>query len=460
MAYVGNTPSRGQWRKLTDISGSFNGVTTTFTTSVPPGTSDYYVTAGSASQLIISVGGVIQEPDVDYTVSTYSITFTTAPAAGLSFFGVLCGDALNVNTPADGSVTTAKLSSNLTVDLASGTAASPSLTFDSNTGLYSPGEDQVGITTGGTGRMFIDSSGRLLVGTSSTRSWSGVTSHVQLEGTDFNASSISQTLNSNNDNGAYLALNKSRGTSNGSQTVVQSGDQVGAIYFSGADGSSLRQAARIEAIVDGTPGAADMPGRLVFSTTADGAGVSTERMRITQAGRVGINETAPEGLLHVSISSGNSPKFVVKPNAGDVNVTTNTNTTGTAYHYDIFNPNGRVGSIQTSGSSTSYVTSSDYRMKENVVPISSAIQRLVALKPCRFNFIADPSKTVDGFIAHEAQQVVPEAVTGQKDAVNEDGSINPQGIDQSKLVPLLTAALQEAVAKIESLEARLTAAGI
>ena len=93
MAYVGNTPSRGQWRKLTDISGSFNGVTTTFTTSVPPGTSQYHVTGGTASQLIISLGGVIQEPDVDYSVSTNSITFTTAPAAGLSFHGVLCGDA-------------------------------------------------------------------------------------------------------------------------------------------------------------------------------------------------------------------------------------------------------------------------------------------------------------------------------------------------------------------------------
>lgn len=128
MAYVGNTPSRGQWRKLTDISGSFNGVTTTFTTSVPPGTSDYYVTAGSASQLIISVGGVIQEPDVDYTVSTYSITFTTAPAAGLSFFGVLCGDALDGFTPADGSVTTSKLANGLSVNLASSTPASASAT--------------------------------------------------------------------------------------------------------------------------------------------------------------------------------------------------------------------------------------------------------------------------------------------------------------------------------------------
>ena len=80
--------------------------------------------------------------------------------------------------------------------------------------------------------------------------------------------------------------------------------------------------------------------------------------------------------------------------------------------------------------------------------------------PVRFNFIAAPDITVDGFIAHEAQEVVPEAVCGEKDAVNDEGIIIPQGIDQAKLVPLLTAALQEAIGEIESLKARLTAAGI
>ncbi len=115
MAYVGNSPARGQWRKLTNISSSFNGSTKTFTTSVPPGTSDYYVTAGSASQLIISLNNVILQPEVDYTVSTNSITFTNAPAGGATFFGVLCGDALNTNVPSDGSITTAKLASNLSL---------------------------------------------------------------------------------------------------------------------------------------------------------------------------------------------------------------------------------------------------------------------------------------------------------------------------------------------------------
>jgi hypothetical protein len=166
-----------------------------------------------------------------------------------------------------------------------------------------------------TERMRIDSSGRLLVGTSSARSWSGVTSQIQLEGTDYNGGSISQTLNSNNTVGALLALNKSRGTSNGSQAVVQSGDQIGSIYFNGADGNVLRQAARIEAIVDGTPGVDDMPGRLVFSTTADGASSPTERMRIDSSGRLAIGTASPVDALHV-LSSGGNTRIDTSTNAG------------------------------------------------------------------------------------------------------------------------------------------------
>ena len=104
----------------------------------------------------------------------------------------------------------------------------------------------------------------------------------------------------------------------------------------------------------------------------------------------------------------------------------------------------------------SYNTSSDYRLKENVTAISDGITRLKTLKPYRFNFKADASKTVDGFFAHEVT-AVPEAITGTKDEVDSDDNPVYQGIDQSKLVPLLTAALQEAVAKIETLEAKVAA---
>ena len=120
------------------------------------------------------------------------------------------------------------------------------------------------------------------------------------------------------------------------------------------------------------------------------------------------------------------------------------------------NPNGTVGTITTSGSATSFNTSSDYRLKENVVAISDGITRLKTLKPSRFNFIADAETTVDGFLAHEVT-AVPEAITGTKDEVDSDNKPVYQGIDQSKLVPLLTAALQEEISKREALETRVAA---
>jgi hypothetical protein len=112
----------------------------------------------------------------------------------------------------------------------------------------------------------------------------------------------------------------------------------------------------------------------------------------------------------------------------------------------------QVGSITVSTSSTSYNTSSDYRLKENVVELTSATERLKQLQPKRFNFIADAETTVDGFLAHEVSSIVPEAINGEKDAVHDDGTINPQSIDQSKLVPLLVATIKELEARITALE--------
>ena len=130
--------------------------------------------------------------------------------------------------------------------------------------------------------------------------------------------------------------------------------------------------------------------------------------------------------------------------------------TGTAFSF-VGNDSTQEGSIVIGTTATSYNTSSDYRLKENEVAISDGITRLKQLKPYQFNFKKDPTVKVDGFFAHEVSSIVPIAVTGEKDAVKEDGSIEPQGIDQSKLVPLLTAALQEAIGKIETLETKVAA---
>jgi hypothetical protein len=197
---------------------------------------------------------------------------------------------------------------------------------------------------------------------------------------------------------------------------------------------------------------------MAFSTRPAGGSVS-ERMRINSSGRVLIK---CEDFTN-DPSSSNRGVMIGDTSSGSV--FSSGSATGTQTHLIFRNGNGDVGLVQTSGSSTSYNTQSDYRLKENAVAISDGITRLKTLKPYRFNFKTDPSTTVDGFFAHEVT-AVPEAISGTKDEValadDKDKNLKRgdpiyQGIDQSKLVPLLVAALQEAISKIEVLETEVAA---
>ena len=186
-----------------------------------------------------------------------------------------------------------------------------------------------------------------------------------------------------------------------------------------------------------------------ISSSADATALtidSSERLFVNNQFTVGDSSVLSLGIIGV--------KFNGTTNNGIVCETTRDATGSTFVRFNDSDSNA-IGSISQDGaSSTAFSTSSDYRLKENVNYDFDATTRLNQLKPCRFNFIADsPSRVVDGFLAHEVSSIVPEAIVGDKDAVNDDGSIKPQGIDQSKLVPLLVKAVQELSARVNQLEA-------
>lgn len=305
---------------------------------------------------------------------------------------------------------------------------------------------------GGNEAARIDSSGKLLVGTS----------------TDFDSylNQVSST------SGSLLSLRRTNSnpgsiklSSGASGDNVGNNGQLGYLRWYGFHTSTDYEAARISAEVDGTPGAGDMPGRIVLSTTADGAASPTERMRVTSGGGVYVNSTsAPAlGTELFGVAANSSGLTTAAAFANNVNtaptlfIANSSNTTNTYHVRFASGSSGNTrGEIYYNGSQLVYATSSDYRLKENVEPLARGVDLIKQLRPVSYRWIESQQEDI-GFIAHEVQEVFPNAVGGEKDAVDEDGKILPQTYDPSKLVPLLTAALQEAIARIETLEAAVAA---
>ena len=186
---------------------------------------------------------------------------------------------------------------------------------------------------------------------------------------------------------------------------------------------------------------------------------NAERMRITSGGSlcVGVDTTANSEKLRVDSTGSTGTVFLRHGSTDNVGMMEIRHVGADGGNNRVMikfgNADGNaVGNIISNGSSTSYNTSSDYRLKENVTAISDGITRLKTLKPSRFNFKVDKDTTVDGFLAHEVT-AVPEAISGTKDEVDSDNNPVYQGIDQSKLVPLIVATVQELAAKVEALEA-------
>ena len=230
------------------------------------------------------------------------------------------------------------------------------------------------------------------------------------------------------------------------------GQAIGLGFWARNTNNAAIEVAKLKAVADETQANNTQKGSLRFLTNVSGS--LGERMRITDAGEVLIGTTSTSNaaagskffedgkLLHIHRGDSNTQLFLNKLSGSDGTVATFAIATATK------------GSISVSSTGTTYAVTSDYRLKENVVSISDGITRLKQLLPKRFNFIADETNSiVDGFLAHEVSSIVPNAVTGKKDAVDKDGNIDPQQLDQSKLIPLLVAAVQELIGKVEVLEA-------
>ena len=353
--------------------------------------------------------------------------------------------------------------------------------------------------------MVEDSSGRLLVGHSSSRDVANVAQpKIQIEGTNVSTSTLSVARNSNDAGGPVLALSKTRGTSTGSSTVVQSGDTAGSIYFSGADGTDVNSyAAWIEAEIDSTPGGNDMPGRLVFSTTADGANSPTERMRLDSGGRLGIGATPgnQEQLLvhggdtsiYVPFARSDSRWLTIHSGGSDPGIFTNTGSAlrfghgsarnnfstermridsdGRLISLPTYNAtSGSSGNVGISSSGKFYRSTSSGKYKTNVETIEDTYaDALLNCRPVWYRSLCaddNPEHGYWGFIAEEVAEIDPRLVYWKTADVSydENGSFvetacdpEPEGVAYDRFVPHLLNLIKRQKTRIETLETQNTA---
>ena len=211
------------------------------------------------------------------------------------------------------------------ITIRSGTSNDGSLFFSDGTSSadeyrgwvqYSHSSNFLTFATDGNERMRIDSSGRVTIGNTGNRTVWGGNTQFQIEGLDGATASQTIVRNSNDASYPWLGFGKSRGTSDGASTIVADDDCLGVIGWNGADGTNMdNNAAAIYCEVDGTPGNDNIPGRLEFHTAT--GGTSSERVRITSGGLVGVGITDPAAVLSVVGGTSNTPRVAIESSAGD-----------------------------------------------------------------------------------------------------------------------------------------------
>ena len=539
MSYIGQTLPADSFQGFTTDSFTGDGSATTFTLSKTP---------FNESALLVVINNVVQKPTTNFTVAGTPLPIVgTAVASGDVIYATHIGGALpigqaaslDLNGASDQLIldadadTTISADTDDQIDIKIGgsdifqmTASKLDLNgkelvldADADTSITADSDDQIDFKLGGVDEMTMSSSGivinegsnnrdlriestnhthflnmnsddgRLFIGGNAGTNI-GQGQRIQLMGNSQSSSGMSMMCAANDANGPSFEFLKSRNTAIGSRTVVQDDDVVGRMLGRADDGTDMNSAvAEIRFSIDNTPGSNDSPGRITFYTTPNASASLTERLRRASDGSFLVGTT--------SFAAGQTSSNITPSQ-----IFSSRETTGSAGHMSFQNPNGGVGSISTSGSATAFNTSSDYRLKENVNYSWDATTEFKKLKPAKFNFKTDSDTTVEGFLAHEVSDIVPLAVTGDKDATadktnvvlsalniviaeniseekwkagklpttDEDGNtvdpvyasdttwssthteIIPQSIDQSKLVPLMVKTIQELEVRIKTLE--------
>ena len=338
----------------------------------------------------------------------------------------------------------------LRIESVSGSKAAEIYVDSTGTVIDSRGANaRTNFAIGGSGKMLLDNSGRLLVGTS-TAAASGTYSRYALIRTQGNTTSAT----------SWGSINIARGQAATAPISVNS--DIGAISFSESTGQEF---ATIRCVADGTSGASDYPGRLVFSTTADGASSPTERLRIDSSGRllVGTTTATAQNVFASAVNSSNT--FQILQNGGafvnNIMYLNQEGTGGTGFNFlTCFSSVARLiigGTGDVTNSNNSYGSISDIKLKENIVDATPQWSDIKALQVRKYNFKEEtghPTHTQIGLVAQEVELVSPGLVSESpdRDAEGNDLGTVTKGVNYSVLYMKAVKALQEAMERIETLE--------